>query len=169
MATGTQTCSLCSERSFAPPDHTPHTVLCLASTAVLLSGTGRGSSGERTRLACWRWRPRHRELWWFERIAARAPQFAREGACAPQIQPRHRAFSQPPDLLHKQRTLNTYRTLHMPAGPRVQKPAFREMALPDELLKPRIVPQLIPNWIKLQQPWSEAVRGRKKMLDQRKR
>ncbi len=43
-------------------------------------------SGERMRLACWRWRPRHREL--FQKTTrwssfGEAPKAAREGACAP--------------------------------------------------------------------------------------
>jgi hypothetical protein len=48
------------------------------------------NSGERTRLACRRWRPRRRELFLLceidieKKIAARAPQSAREGAYAPQ-------------------------------------------------------------------------------------
>ena len=50
------------------------------------------SSGKRTRLACWRWRPRHRGLFRMGKpapfnvkgISARAPKCAREGACAPQ-------------------------------------------------------------------------------------
>jgi hypothetical protein len=44
--------------------------------------------GERTRLACWRWRPRHRELFLCnygrEVSFGEAPKGAREGACAPQ-------------------------------------------------------------------------------------
>src|SRR2546423_15015325 len=48
-------------------------------------------SGERTRLACWRWRPRHNELslgaYDRSRLQCRfgaAPNRARDGACAPQ-------------------------------------------------------------------------------------
>jgi len=49
--------------------------------------------GERTRPACWRGRPRHRELsemladlraFHVQIISARATKCAREGACAPQ-------------------------------------------------------------------------------------
>jgi len=49
--------------------------------------------GERTRLACWRWRPRHRPFsesltdflnWHVQSNSAGAPKCAREGACAPQ-------------------------------------------------------------------------------------
>ena len=39
--------------------------------------------GERTRLACWRWCPRHRELS-VQPLFGEAPKRAREGACAPQ-------------------------------------------------------------------------------------
>jgi hypothetical protein len=39
--------------------------MCLGSLDVA------SESGERTRLACWRWRPRHRELFSFRCIAAR--------------------------------------------------------------------------------------------------
>src|SRR5437667_8317016 len=38
-------------------------------------------SGERTRLACWRWRPRHREL--FERHVVRTPALCREARALP--------------------------------------------------------------------------------------
>ena len=40
------------------------------------------NSGERTRLACWRSRPRDRDL--FRRLSVRAPKMARACACAPQ-------------------------------------------------------------------------------------
>jgi hypothetical protein len=51
----------------------------------MLKAEAIADSGERTRLACWRWRPRHREL--FEtmprwRSFGEAPKDAREGACA---------------------------------------------------------------------------------------
>src|SRR5437660_12454483 len=46
---------------------------------------GRGNlseSGERTRLACWRWRPRHRGLFPPQSVAARRRNW-RAGRCAP--------------------------------------------------------------------------------------
>src|SRR5205823_5910404 len=51
--------------------------------------TNRINSGERTRLACWRWRPRHRELLFSEFASpdkahsARAPNGAREARALP--------------------------------------------------------------------------------------
>jgi len=41
-------------------------------------------SGERTRLACWRWRARHRELF-LPRTLRRGAAMSTRGACAPQI------------------------------------------------------------------------------------
>src|SRR6266481_4202032 len=41
-------------------------------------------SGERTRLACWRWRPRHHELFRTREVCREGAANSTRGACAPQ-------------------------------------------------------------------------------------
>src|SRR5262245_49659096 len=60
--------------------------IIIRRTSVMIRLEAIAQSGERTRLACWRWRPRHRDG--FEGTIGcgsfgEVPKGAREGACAP--------------------------------------------------------------------------------------